>query len=71
MTSDELDAALAGARAAVLAARDPATATQRLQRWARRERAFAVSAASLAQDDLIAARAGGCRVQEFAATLRR
>lgn len=65
-----LEAALAEVRGAILAARDPEGALERLRRHVRRERQFAASPAALVDDELVAARTSGIRLQEFS-TQRR
>jgi hypothetical protein len=71
VTAAQLDAALAIARAAVLAAPDPNGALVRLLRHVRREREFSASPASLTVDQVAAARGTGANLQAFAASPRR
>jgi hypothetical protein len=71
VNAGELDQALAEAPAAILGGRDPAATAKRLRRWARRETEFACSAASLSEEELVAAKCTGIPIQIFSATLRR
>lgn len=71
MKPADLDAALADARAAVLAAPDADAALARLRRHARREQAFGASPAALSVDEVAAAHASGVPLQEFAGSRRR
>lgn len=70
MSPSELDAALAEARAAILAAPHPTGALARLCRHVRRERAFSASPASMPVDDIAAARCAGI-APALAASCRR